>query len=197
MSSLEDTESEPLDKEFTSLVQDAPSRLDLLNNAFNLIFTHEEIKEYFLECQDKTLKGDSLKLISKLSKMVSTGFTKILTTVPKSCNIPSALKYFTQKTLNQMANIDKKQNDKILLECVAVISKYFSSEELVKCLQYVLDLPSHVLFHEGVLSNQGNLIVSLSQRILSDNSDILIGQLPLDVVRSLVKLIESSHNLGI
>ncbi len=195
-SSVQDEETETLDKEFTALVQDATSRQDLLNNMFNLIFSHEEIKEYYLECQNKPLKADSLKLLSKLSKVISTGVTKILTSVPKSCDISSALKYFTEKTLSQMANIDKKQSDKMLLECVTVISQYFSSEELVKCLKYLLDLPSDVLFQDGVLSNHGTLIVSLLQRILSDNDDVLIGKLPLDVVRSLVKLVESSHNLG-
>ncbi len=195
-SSVQDDETETLDKEFNALVQDAPSRQNLLNKVSNLIFSHEEIKEYFLECQNKPLKGDSLKLMLKLSKVISTGVTKILTSVPKSCDISSAVKYFTEKTLSQMANIDKTHSDKMLLECVTVISQYFSSEELVECLQYLLDLPGDVLFQDGVLSNHGALIVNLLQRILLDNDDVLIGRLPLDVVRSLVKLIESSHNLG-
>ena len=183
------------DEEFLALMETMPSPVQLVGEFFRLLLTHEDIQKYFLASLVKHANKTS-KIRRKLSHLLSSEVAALVSITPKDGFTSKILLYFKEKTLESICDPAQSAKYSVILSCVGAFCKHFTSKEIARCLQFLLDLPQDTLIEDENLTNHGKLIVTLMETLLVETSEVFLSRCPIDVLRNLVTLLQETNNPG-
>ena len=101
MSNLRESTNEPQDcshKEFTSLIEVQASPLQRIQEFFELLFEHDDIRNFFLNHVGKNTDDKASPGSKKLSGLLTSKVAQMISSAPEDSLISEAAMYFKDKT---------------------------------------------------------------------------------------------------
>ena len=180
-------------KEFTALLEVKVSPLQRIQKFFKLLFKQDDIKNFFLR---QTVQDKASKASKKLGNLITSKVADMISSAPEESLTSKYAKYFKEKTLECICMGELSTKDTVILSCMAAFSKHFTSQEVSMCLKFLLQLSVQDLIKDQKLTSYGQWIVSFTRTLLKETSDVFISKCSMDILRSLVKLIQETRNTG-
>lgn len=197
---LRESTDDPRDSshtEFTSLIEVQASPLQRIQEFYELLFEHDDIKNFFLNHVGKDTDRKASLGSKKLSDLLTLKVTQMVSSAPEDGVMSEAATYFKDRTLKYISNVEQSIKSTVLLSCVAAFSNHFTSQEVSVCLRFLLHLPVTALVKEQNLTTHGQWIVRFIRTLMKETPEVFISKCSVDILRSLVKLIQETGNTGI
>ena len=193
--SIEAKEISAQDEEFSGLMETMSSSVQQVKEFFRVLLTHEDIQKYFLASLVKHA-NENPKIRKELSHLLSSEVAALISFAPKDSFTSETAVHFKEKILESICYPAHGGKHSIILSCIAAFCKHFTSEEIARCLRFLLHLSRDTLIENKQLTNHGKLIVTLMRALVEEKSEMFLPRCPIDVLRNVVKLLQETNNPG-
>ena len=193
---IETKEISAQDEEFSGLMEAVPSSVQLVKEFFRVLLTHEDIQKYFLASLVEHA-NETPKVRKELSRLLSSEVAALISIAPKDSFMSETTVHFKEKILESICHAALSGKHSVILSCIAAFCKHFTSEEIARCLRFLLDLPRDTMIEDQQLTNHGKLIVTLMRALVDETSEVFLPRCPIDVLRNVVKLLQETNSSGL